>query len=63
MIQKIKVRINRSEDRGVFHDSRKDSRTLGEAINILIDKVNELVETNNRLEKEKAELEMLRSEK
>lgn len=49
-IEKIKLRIIKPDDTGMFHDSRKDSRTLGKAINMLIDKVNELVEANNQLQ-------------
>lgn len=52
MIDKIKIRVNKPSESGLFHDSRGDAKRLGIMCNILIDKVNELIEANNRLEKE-----------
>lgn len=52
-VEKIKLRIIKPEDVGLFHDTRKDVRTLGKAINMLIDKVNELIVSNNELQQSK----------
>lgn len=48
-MDKIKLKIKKSSDSGIFHASRKDVRILGEVVNLLIDKVNELIEENNKL--------------
>jgi hypothetical protein len=48
-MDKIKIRVKRSSESGIFHDSRKDIRVLGEMVNLLIDRVNELIEENNKL--------------
>lgn len=42
--------IKNSDSIGILHDSRKDVRTLARMINILLEKVNGLVEANNNLE-------------
>lgn len=49
-MEKIKLRVLKSEDVRFFHDSRKNIRTLSKIINLLVDKVNELVDKNNELE-------------
>lgn len=49
MISKLKINIVRTSDSGIFHDSRKDIRTLASCINQLVSKVNELVDENNKL--------------
>jgi predicted transcriptional regulator len=51
MIKKIKTKLRINQESGIFHDSRKDSRTLMKACNELIDKVNELADKINNLEK------------
>lgn len=48
-MEKIKVKIKPSSESGIFHDSRKDVRSLAQAVNLLIDKVNELIDENNKL--------------
>lgn len=50
MIKKINTRIRKSNNTGLFHNSREDVAALGKEINILIDKVNELVDKVNELE-------------
>lgn len=50
-MDRIKVKVKSSEESGLFHDSRKDIRTLSKVVNLLIDKVNELINENNRLRK------------
>ncbi len=47
MIKEIKESITNSDSIGLTHDSRKDVRALAKMINILIDKVNELIEEIN----------------
>jgi regulator of replication initiation timing len=49
-MEKIDFRIIKPETIGLLHDSRKDVRTLAKVCNHLIDKVNELIEENNRLQ-------------
>lgn len=49
MIKKIKIKIRRSDDSGLFHNSRLDTETLRKVCNELIDKVNELTEEVNNL--------------
>ena len=48
-MDKIKIKVKRSSESGIFHDSRKDIMILGEIVNLLIDKVNELIDENNKL--------------
>lgn len=50
-IKKIDIIIRDSSTRGVFHDSRQDTKNLARVCNILIDKANELTEEVNRLNK------------
>ncbi len=47
-ISKIKKRLRQTSGSSLFHDSRSDVRELKEAVNMLIDKVNELVEAQNK---------------
>ena len=47
-MDKIEIKIKPTSTVGVFHDSRKDIHTLTKVVNILIHKVNELVEENNK---------------
>lgn len=48
-MDKINVKVRPSGEGGLFHDSRRDVRVLGQAVNLLIEKVNELIDENNRL--------------
>jgi len=50
-MEKIKLRVVKSSETGLFHDTRGDVRKLSQVVNTLIDKVNELVDENNRLNK------------
>jgi len=43
-MEKIKDKIIPSGEIGIVHASRRDVRTLGMVINMLIDKVNELID-------------------
>ena len=44
-MNKIVERINKSNGNGdIFHDSRHDVNTLGKAINIAFDKINEVID-------------------
>jgi hypothetical protein len=51
MVEKIKIRCVKPDESGLFHDSRGDARKLAKMVNLLVDKVNELVDENNRLNK------------
>lgn len=51
MIKKLNIRLRRSCSRGIFHDSREDCERLARTCNILIDKVNELTNEVNKLNK------------
>lgn len=57
MIKRLIMTIRKSSNSGIFHNSREDIVTLGKAMNILIDKVNELVDANNTLVDKVKELE------
>lgn len=50
-MEKIKIMIKKSSETGIFHDSRKDVKTLGIVTNNLIDKLNEAIDEINRLNK------------
>ena len=49
MVKKIKTRIRKSSNPGIFHDSRGDIAIISKVCTELIDKVNELVEEVNEL--------------
>lgn len=48
-MEKIKIKVIKSEGRGIIHDSRADVRNLAKMVNLLIDKVNTLVDEINDL--------------
>lgn len=48
--KKTGIRL-RNVGEGVFHNSREDCRTLAKACNILLEKVDDLVDEVNRLDK------------
>jgi hypothetical protein len=50
MIGKIKIRLSKSQNTGLFHDSRSDVREISKVCNLLIDKVNELTDKINQME-------------
>ena len=56
MIKKITIRLRKSGNAGLFHDTRKDVLTIMEHNNILQGKINELVTAVNRQDKEIKEL-------
>ena len=49
-MQRITKFLKISEDRGIFHDSRKDARLFAQMINICLDKINELQEKDEKLQ-------------
>jgi hypothetical protein len=54
MIKPLKLRVRKSSESGIFHNSKQDVATLTKVCNQLIDKVNELTkEVNILIEKEK----------
>ena len=46
-IKEINIKLRPSNNQGLFHDSRADARTCMEALNICINKINEIVRTIN----------------
>jgi hypothetical protein len=53
MIKPLKLRVRKSGESGVFHNSKQDVATLTKVCNQLIDKVNELTNKVNRLSETK----------
>lgn len=51
-MRKLDIKIRTGLNNGLFHDTRADVDTLAKALNKCIDKINELVEENNKLKKE-----------
>lgn len=49
MIEPLKIKVRQADNPGVFHNSREDVARLGEALNKVIDKINELIEAVNDL--------------
>lgn len=56
MISKIRLRLNRVGEVGLFHDSRSDVRTISRYVNQLADKLDEVIDENNKLRNELNEL-------
>ena len=56
MIKEITIRLRKSGNGGIVHDSRRDVWTIIEHNNILQDKINELVWHVNQQDKEIKEL-------
>lgn len=57
---KIKIitwSIRKSQNLGIFHDSREDVRTLTECVLALKDKINELINVVNVLQEEREQNE------
>lgn len=52
MIKKLNLSLRRTSETGLFHDSRKDARLLMDFCNKMSDKIDELIEANNKLESE-----------
>ncbi|WP_028562304.1 hypothetical protein [Paenibacillus pinihumi] len=48
-IARLQIKLRKPDNTGFFHDTRGDVRKLAEAINILIDKQNEVVNAVNQL--------------
>ena len=48
-IEPLKIRVGPSSSNGLFHDSRGDVQRLGQAINAIIDKQNEMIDAINVL--------------
>ena len=53
-MKKLDLNLRRTSGRGVFHDSRADSRLLMKCMNTIVEKLNEVIEENNKL-KDKVE--------
>lgn len=52
-MKKINYRVKKSDERGLFHDSRADVNRLAKVCNDLIDTVNQLIDEIEILKKEK----------
>lgn len=50
-MKKIDFKIIKPDSIGILHDSRKDVRSLALVCNKLIDKINELIDENERIKK------------
>jgi len=48
-MKKLYLKLRKTSDSGLFHDSRKDSRLLMQSINLIVEKLNEVIEENNKL--------------
>lgn len=48
-MKKLDLKLRKNSDGGLFHDSRKDSRLLMQCINLIVDKLNEVIDENNKL--------------
>lgn len=57
-MEKLNIRLKRTTDSGLFHDSRGDARLLMN-INELYDKLNELIEENELIKEEIAEVKKM----
>lgn len=51
MIKPLKIKLRRTDNLCILHNSREDVRRLTEVLNNAIDKINELVEAVNKLSK------------
>ena len=51
MIEKINMKIRKTDSMYLFHDAKEDINTLTKICNKLIDKVNELIDEINMLKK------------
>jgi uncharacterized protein YoxC len=51
MIKKLNMKVRKSDNGGIFHNSRADVNTLTRVCNELINKVNELTDEVNELKK------------
>lgn len=52
-MQKLDIKIKTGLNNGLFHDTRNDINSLTKALNKCIDKINELIEENNKLKRNK----------
>lgn len=48
-MEKMKFKLKQSSGVGIFHDSRADVRSLSKVINLIIDKMDEIIEEINNL--------------
>jgi hypothetical protein len=51
-MEKLNLKLKRTSDTGIFHDSRADSRLIIKCVNTIVSKLNEVIEENNELKKE-----------
>jgi len=47
-METLKIKVNKSDKTGIFHDSRRDVEELGRALNIIIKKINEIIDEINK---------------
>lgn len=48
-IERLKIKLRKSESRGIFHDSRSDIRQIAQVVNAMIEKQNEMIDAINQL--------------
>lgn len=51
MIKKLKIKLRKSDNHSLFHNSKGRRKSLKEVSNALIDKVNELTDKVNEFDK------------
>lgn len=56
-MEKITWKLQKPDGIGILHDSRADAKVLKKAVNLLIDKINELIEENTVLKGQIADLQ------
>lgn len=61
-MKRIELKLKESDGIGIFHDSRGDIKKLAKVINLLIIKVNELVDENGQIQKWKQDISSFKSE-
>lgn len=55
MIKKIRMKLRTTGEHGIFHNTRNDVRSLAEVCSGLTDKINELIDKVNELDRDKQE--------
>lgn len=51
-IDVLKIKVRKTEDNYLFHNSKADARILMEVCNLLIEKVNEIIQELNRYQED-----------
>ena len=51
-MKRLDLTLRVTSDRGMFHDSRADSRLIMKCVNTIVSKLNEVIDENNKLKQE-----------